>query len=265
MNSFFKYLSLIVFVGFCAQLFSQASIQKASKGFDVIKEYNSQGNIESVKYHSETVGDDRHVNVYTPPGYSVEKKYPILYLLHGIGGDENEWLTGGNAKVILDNLYAENKLVPMIVAFPNGRARDNDRVEGNIFSEENIKAFSNFEFDLLTDLIPFIESRYSVFTDRTYRAIAGLSMGGGQSLNFGLGNLDIFSWIGGFSSAPNTKLPNELIPNPSSITYPINLLWISYGEKDDLLEFSKRTHLYLDENQIQHIWYLEMGAHDFTF
>ncbi|MFD0836716.1 alpha/beta hydrolase [Mariniflexile aquimaris] len=263
MDLFNKPYVFLLLIGFCAQVFSQSEIQRAPKGFDVINDNISHGNVESVQYNSITVGVVRNVNVYTPPGYSNKLRYPVLYLLHGIGGDENEWLAGGNAKAILDNLYAENKLAPMIVVFPNGRAKENDRVEGDIFSAENVEAFMNFERDLLTDLIPFIEANYSVLNDRSHRAIAGLSMGGGQSLNFGLGNLDTFSWIGGFSSAPNTKLPNELIPNPSAMAFPIYLLWISCGEDDELLLFSTRTHNYLEQNQIMHIWYKESGAHDF--
>ena len=101
----------------------------------------------------------------------------------------------------------------MIVVMPNGRAMKNDRAGGNIFDSDKVQAFATFEKDLLNDLIPFIEKKYPVFTDREHRAIAGLSMGGGQSLNFGLGNLDKFAWVGGFSSAPNTKTPEELVPD----------------------------------------------------
>ena len=121
-----------------------------------------------------------------------------MYLLHGIGGDEKEWLNGGQPQVILDNLYADNKIEPMIVVMPNGRAMKDDRATGNIMAPEKVQAFADFEKDLLNDLIPFIEKKYPVIKDREHRAIAGLSMGGGQSLNFGLGNLDKFAWIGGF-------------------------------------------------------------------
>ena len=112
--------------------------------------------------------------------------------------------------VILDNLIADGKAVPMIVVMPNGRAQKNDRAEGNVFA--SAPAFAVFEKDLLDDVIPAIESRYSVIADSRGRAIAGLSMGGGQSLNFGLGHLDTFAWIGGFSSAPNTYPPESLCP-----------------------------------------------------
>jgi enterochelin esterase-like enzyme len=90
-------------------------------------------------------------------------------------------------------------------------------------------AFSEFDKDLLGSLIPFIESKYSVKTDRESRALAGLSMGGGQSLNFGLGNLETFAWVGGFSSAPNTKPPAELVPDPNKANQSLKLLWLSCG------------------------------------
>jgi enterochelin esterase-like enzyme len=186
-----------------------------------------------------------------------------LYLLHGIGGDEKEWLNGGHPEIILDNLYAENKVTPMIVVMPNGRAMKDDRATGNIMAPDKIKAFATFEQDLLNDLIPYIEKKFPVIKDRTSRAIAGLSMGGGQSLNFGLGNLDKFAWIGGFSSAPNTKPPEQLVPNPEETRAKLKLLWISCGASDNLISFSKRTHEYLEENNVPHIYYIEPGVHDF--
>ena len=144
----------------------------------------------------------------------------------------------GSPEVILDNLIADKKAVPMIVVMPNGRAQPNDRAEGNVFA--TAPAFEKFEQDLLKDLIPSIESKYSVKADRESRALAGLSMGGGQSLNFGLGHLDTFAWIGGFSSAPNTRPPEQLVPDPAKATSMLKLLWISCGDKDGLINFSQR-------------------------
>src|SRR5262245_49576679 len=92
------------------------------RGFDARRDGIDRGKLETVEYDSKTVGVKRKAQVYTPPGYSRDKKYPALYLLHGIGGDEKEWTRGGVANVILDNLYADKKLVPMIVVLPNGRA-----------------------------------------------------------------------------------------------------------------------------------------------
>src|SRR6476619_5361480 len=117
----------------------------------------------------------------------------------------------------------------MIVVMPNGRAMKDDRATGNIFDQAKVQAFATFEKDLLNDLIPFIEKKFPVLTHREHRAIAGLSMGGGQSLNFGLGNLDKFAWGGGFSSAPNTKTPQELVPDAETAKKKLKLLWISCG------------------------------------
>ncbi len=243
--------------------FSQQSNEQAPDGFDEEKFDIERGNIETVEYPSETVGTHRKAIIYTPPGYSEENIYPVLYLLHGIGGTETEWLDNGNPQVILDNLYAEEKLEPMIVVMPNGRAMEDDRATGDIFASDKVEAFANFEQDLLSDLIPFIEETYPVHTNRENRALAGLSMGGGQSLNFGLGNLDTFSWIGGFSSAPNTQEPEELLPNPEEAEDLLNLLWISCGNEDGLINISKRTHEYLRKHEVPHIFYVEPGGHDF--
>jgi enterochelin esterase-like enzyme len=214
-----------------------------------------------VEYESKTVGTTRMMNVYTPPGYTADKKYPVLYLLHGIGGDETEWQRFASPNFILDNLIADGKAVPMIVVMPNGRAQKNDRAEGNVMA--SAPAFANFEGDLLKDLIPFIESKHSVNTDREARALVGLSMGGGQSLNFGLGHLDTFAWVGGFSSAPNTKPPAELVPDPEKATDQLKLLFVSCGNKDGLIRISQGVHAYLKENDVPHIWHVDSHAHDF--
>jgi enterochelin esterase-like enzyme len=247
---------------FCLQANSQLVTQMAP-GFDAVKETIPHGKIDTISYSSKTVGATRRALIYMPPGYSKKKKYPVLYLLHGIGGDEKEWLNGGHPQVILDNLYAENKIEPMIVVMPNGRAMKDDRATGNIMAPDKVQAFATFEQDLLNDLIPYIEKNFPVIKDRGSRAIAGLSMGGGQSLNFGLGNLDKFAWIGGFSSAPNTKTPEQLVPNPEEAKQKLKLLWISCGASDNLITFSKRTHDYLVKNNVPHVYYIEPGVHEF--
>jgi enterochelin esterase-like enzyme len=243
--------------------FAQPTVKEAPAGFDQPRTGIATGRLDSISYPSATVGTVRKALVYMPPGFSKNKKYPVLYLLHGIGGDEKEWLKGGKPQVILDNLYAEGKLKPMLVVMPNGRAMKDDRAVGNIYSPEKVEAFANFEKDLLRDLIPFIEKKYKPLTTRENRAIAGLSMGGGQSLDFGLGNLDKFAWVGGFSSAPNTKKPEVLVPDPEKARKLLKLLWISCGDNDGLLPISQRTHDYLYEHQVPHIYYLEAGGHDF--
>jgi len=261
----FKLILVLCFT-FCFKLsLIQGQISNVSKpeNFDVYQANIPHGRIDTIAYYSKTVGTSRKALIYTPPGFSKAKKYPVLYLLHGIGGDEKEWFNGGQPHVILDNLYAQGKIEPMIVVMPNGRAMKDDRTVGNIFDSAKVLAFANFEKDLLNDLIPFIEKKYPVFKDREHRAIAGLSMGGGQSLNFGLSNLDRFAWIGGFSSAPNTKKPEELIKNPEETRKLIKLLWISCGESDNLIFISQRTHDYLVKVDIPHIYFVEPGVHDF--
>ena len=231
------------------------------QGFDKPREGIDHGKMEVVEYDSKTVGNKRKAIIYTPPGYSSETKYPVLYLLHGIGGDEEEWRRGAEPNVILDNLIAEKKAVPMIVVMPNGRAQPNDRAEGDVFA--SAPAFAKFEQDLLNDVIPFIESKYSVKPDRESRALAGLSMGGGQSLNFGLAHLDTFAWVGGFASAPNTKPPQELVPYPEKAAKQLKLLYISCGNKDGLIRVSQGVHAYLKEKNVPHIWHVDEHAHDF--
>lgn len=220
------------------------------------------GRLEMIEYDSKTVGTKRKMQVYTPPGYSRDKKYPVLYLLHGIGGDETEWQRFATPDVLLDNLIADGKAVPMIVVMPNGRAQKNDRAEGNVMA--SAPAFAAFEQDLLKDVIPAIESRYSAPADREHRALAGLSMGGGQSLNFGLGNLDTFAWVGGFSSAPNTKPPEQLVPDPEKAKQQLKLLWVSCGNKDGLIRISQGVHTYLKEKDVPHVWHVDGNGHDAT-
>lgn len=238
--------------------------KEAPEGFDVVQPHIAHGKIDTIIYDSKTVGTKRRALVYTPPGFSKSKKYPVLYLLYGIGGDEKEWLNGGQPQVILDNLYARKKVQPMIVVMPNGRAMKDDRAMGNVFDSVKVQAFATFEKDLLHDLIPYVEKKYPVRKDRESRALAGLSMGGGQSLNFGLGNLDTFAWVGGFSSAPNTREPEKLLPNPEEAKKKLKLLWISCGTEDRLMSFSKRTHDYLENNGVDHVFFVEPGGHDFN-
>src|SRR5678816_2620721 len=150
----------------------------------------------------------------------------------------------------------------MIVVMPNGRAQPNDRAGTNAMA--TAPAFGKFDKDLLGDLIPFIQSKYSVKADREDRALAGLSMGGGQSLNFGLGNLDTFAWVGGFSSAPNTMPPAQLLRDPAVARQKLKLLWVSCGDQDSLFNISEGVHNYLVEQKVPHIWHVDIGgAHTF--
>lgn len=234
------------------------------KGFDQKRDGIHHGKLEVVEYDSSTVGIKRKAIVYTPPGFDPTgtTKYPVLYLLHGIGGDEYEWTRGGVANVILDNLYADKKLVPMIVVMPNGRAAKDVTAKDPIPKQS--PAFAAFEQELLTDLIPFVEKTYPVKADRESRALAGLSMGGGQALNFGLGNLDTFAWVGGFSSAPNTKRPADLIKDHADAAKKLKLLYVACGDKDNLARISEGVHKMLDEKKVPHEYrVISGGAHDF--
>jgi len=240
---------------------AQAPQGAAPKGFDVRREGIDRGKVETVEYDSKSVGVKRKMVVYTPPGYSKDGKYPVLYLLHGIGDDETGWRQKGSADVILDNLYADKKLLPMIVVMPNGRASA-EPPPANPFQGNPFKAYAAFEDDLLKDVIPYIESHYSVQADREHRAVAGLSMGGGQSLNFGLTHLEAFAWVGGFSSAPNTRKAADLIANPADAANKLRLLWVSCGDRDRLMNISEPFHAALDEMKVPHVWHVDSGGHE---
>jgi len=238
----------------------KAAFPVAPAGFDQPRKEISHGKVEEVEYDSKSVGVKRKMVVYTPPNYDAAKHYPAIYLLHGIGGTEWEWVGAGVANVILDNLIADGKVSPMIAVMPNGRARPNDRAEGNVF--ESAPAFGTFDKDLLGSVIPFVDSHYSTWADREHRALAGLSMGGGQSLNFGLANVGIFDYVGGFSSAPNTFPPAQLVPDPEKVKS-LKVLWVSCGDKDGLMGISQGVHRYLKEKGVPHIWHVDSGGHDF--
>lgn len=235
---------------------------EAPAGFKAKREGIARGRIEAFRYESGVTGTERVANVYLPPNYTKESSYPVLYLLHGIGGDETEWIRFTKPNNIFDNLIADGKAEPMIVVLPNGRALADDRAVGEIFSPEKIEGFARFEKDLLDFLIPAIESEYSVIGDRKHRALAGLSMGGGQTLNFCMGNLDTFAWLGAFSAAPNTKPMTDLLSDPSELRGKLNLIYLSCGNKDGLINVSQGVHAYLKENDIPHIWNVDDHGHD---
>jgi enterochelin esterase-like enzyme len=218
-----------------------------------------KGKLETITYNSKSIGVDRKAVVYTPPNYDPKQKYPVLYLMHGIGGNETHWTTLCAANKVLDNLIADKKAEPMIIVMPNGRATA-EPPSTNIMADFNYYAF--FEKDLLQDLMPYIESHYSVKADRDNRAITGLSMGGGQGLDFGLNNIDKFAWVGGFSSAPNLQSPDVLVPKIQQAKDKLSLLWIGCGDKDNLITGSWDLHQGLVKAQIDHVWYVDTGVHE---
>jgi len=236
----------------------------APAGFDVPPSDGIKGRIELFEYDSTVTGVKRKAVVYLPPNYSADRKYPVVYLLHGIAGNEWEWKGYIHADAIADNLIAAGKAVPMIIVMPNGRALadDNPPPPDKMFTPEVVAGFAKFERDLLDCLIPAVQAKYSTATNREDRAIAGLSMGGGQALSYGLGHLDTFAWVGGFSSAPGRRPMNELVPDPASVARQLRLLYISCGNKDGLFGGPQRLHVYLKEHQVPHIWNVDDQGHD---
>jgi enterochelin esterase-like enzyme len=277
---------------------AQDAFLDAPAGFDAPRDGIDHGNVERIEYHSNVVDGMRPATVYLPPGYTEDRDYPVLYLLHGIGGHEGHWTQPGVANVILDNLIADGDAEPMIVVMPNGRASNEP---STLFTgggpggpgagpgpgpgagqgqgagaggpprmnrdpeamRVEFEAYAAFERDLIDNLIPYIEANYSVAADREHRALAGLSMGGGQSLDFGLGNIDVFANVGGFSSAPNTPPSEDLIPDLEAARNDLDVLWVSCGDEDGLLNISERVRDYLTAEGVPHIWHLDSGGHTF--
>jgi enterochelin esterase-like enzyme len=230
----------------------------APEGFTQVRLDIPHGKLETITYNSKSIGVDRKAVVYTPPNYDPKQKYPVLYLMHGIGGNENNWTSFG-ANTILDNLIADGKAVPMIIVMPNGRATA-EPPSNNVMADFNY--YADLEPDLLKDLMPYVESHYSVATDRNHQALNGFSMGGGQGLNFGINNIDKFAYVGGFSAAPNLQPANVLVPKIQQAKDKLSLLWIGCGDKDNLITGSWNLHQALDEAKIDHVWYLDSGVHE---
>ena len=233
----------------------------APEGFNVARENIPHGEVKVVEYDSKTLGLRRMLRVYTPPGYTRDRKYPVLYLQHGLGNTSTEWAQRARAPIIIDNLLAEKKILqPFIIVFPSGNAtatladeKQGDRTQASYGAP--------YHEDLLKDIIPFVESHYSVHTDRDHRAIAGMSMGGGQTLNIGLTNLDTFGWIAAVAAAPNTRPAAELIPDPAALKR-LKLLWLSVGNRDNLFRVSKGVHDYVTEKGVPHVWRVDTNGHD---
>ena len=218
------------------------------------------GTVHQHSYLSKAAGKQREVSVYTPPGYerSGDKRYPLLVLQHGSGDNQLTWVTHGKAHWILDSALASNRSVPMIVMMIDGHPL------GQI-SRDDIKARNEsliaFERELLEDAMPLVESVYRVSPDRENRAIAGLSMGGWQAINIGLGNLDKFASIGSFSGAADKETLEATFANPELTNSKIKLLWIACGKEDFLLERNETLIDALKEGGINHEWHLTEGDH----
>lgn len=238
---------------------------EAPQGFNAKRDGIPHGEVKAVQYDSKSLGIQRQLRIYTPPGYSADKKYSVLYLLHGLGMDDRQWLGGIHADNIADNLLADGKIQPLIMVFPNGDSSMTAEIAASGRGSNRNGGFDNwgtsFENDLFKDIIPYVESHYSVYSDREHRGLGGLSMGGGQTLNIGLAHVETFAYIGGFSSAPNTKSPTDLMSDPASLKR-LKLLWIACGNQDGLIRISQGVHAMLKEKEVPHVWNVDSHAHD---
>jgi len=209
------------------------------------------GEIHQHFYKSVVAADDRDYYVYTPPGYdaAAKKNYPVLYLLHGFSDDASAWTKVGYANVILDNLIAQGKAKPMIVVMPLGYGTMEIVHQGwDAWSRAEMRDvnFKKFSEALLTEVMPRVEGEYRIRKDRDARAIAGLSMGGSESLLTGLNHLDKFSRIGAFSSG---GIPPDFQRDFPSLDATVNqrlkLLWIACGTEDDLITINRNLRVWL--------------------
>jgi len=217
------------------------------------------GTVDIRLYDSKATSTTRHAYVYTPPGYDKSSaKLPVLYLLHGADGDETVWTNFGRMNAILDNLIADRKASPMIIVTPAAYAYDpTSGVAGD-------KQRADFEKDLLGDLIPFVQSNYRVAADREHRALAGLSMGGGLTMNIGPRHLETFSRLGVFSAGagnnPQESL-KDVAANAKNVNAQLKLFWMGIGTDDPGFTGAKRTSDYLDSVGIKHTFKTVPGAH----
>ena len=217
------------------------------------------GTVHIHRYQSKSLGITRGLYVYTPPNYETNRnaQYSVLYLLHGMGDTEDAWTMVGRANVIVDNLLAKNKAEPLVIVMPYGHtpsAPPDMRSIGN---------YGAFEKDLIEDVVPYIRKHYRVSSNRKDRAIAGLSMGGGQALSVGLGNLELFGWVGAFSSAvPRGEKLDNLMTKPEAINDKLELLWIGCGRKDFLFKSNQNLIERLKADNIKHVAHITDGAHE---
>jgi enterochelin esterase-like enzyme len=221
------------------------------------------GEIRTEWYESKSLHTTRRLTIYTPPGLdtSGHTRYPVLYLLHGANADEAAWTKLGRVNLILDNLLAEKKIKPFLVVMPFGYGVP----PGTEPSNGSFVGISNtFGKDLLGDVVPYVEARFPFYVDRDYRAIAGLSMGGVESLTIGLNHLELFSYVASFSAAVRpADFPKDfaaLSANPQEANKKLHLLWLGVGRQDNLFGATDSFSKYLDAAQIKHTYQTSDGA-----
>ena len=210
-----------------------------------------RGTVHLHRYESKTLGITRGLNVYTPPRYENDPKaaYPVFYLLHGAGDNERGWSTIGRANVILDNLIAEEKAVPMIIVMPDGHVPSTEGVD-NLFQK-----------DLIEEIIPYVEGKYRIKKGSENRALAGLSMGGFQTLDIGMRRQDLFGWIGVFSGGIRDSYEQTHGPFLDTANKTLKLFWIGIGKTDFLWERNENLLKLLREKNVKHTFRLSEGGH----
>ncbi len=240
------------------------------------------GNLTKEWYNSPTLKMDRRMYIYTPAGYNKNQdKYPVLYLHHGGGGDEDAWATMGRAVQIADNLIAQGKAKPMIIVMPNGNATEvaaitevprETRLQNSF--PPPLATGGGYETSIINDIIPYIEANYRVLASQEFRAIAGLSMGGGQTFNIGLRNTDKFAWIGIFSSGmfggvqggygafdPEKQIPG-LLTKSGAFNQSLRLFYITCGEQDPRYGYTQKAVNTFNENKLDVIFKGFPGSHE---
>jgi enterochelin esterase-like enzyme len=231
------------------------------------------GTIHHHFYRSKIIGDNRDFYVYTPPGYDPNAKtvYPVLYLLHGYSDDASAWTEVGKANLIFDSLLAEAKAKPMIIVMPLGYGAPEIVRRTPAFAAPfndaalREKNFNNFRRVLIDELLPRVETLYKVARDRNSRAIAGLSMGGAESLLTGLNRPDQFAWVGAFSTGGLSGGFASDFPNlTAAANAQIRLLWIACGTEDHLIGLNRKLVSWLRAKDI-HLTAIETpGMHSWT-
>jgi enterochelin esterase-like enzyme len=245
------------------------------EGFDTKKDSVAYGELTELEYNSKTTGNTRKCFVYTPPGYTPAVTYPVMYLLHGIGGTHTEWL-GGAPNEVISNLIAQGEAKPMIVVIPNIRASYDDTPPPEGITPENIAACDNFINDLRDDLMPFIKERYSISDKRGQCAVAGLSMGGRESLFIGVKMPETFGYIGAFSPAPGLlpmehpndrkhkgQLTAEEMTLPEAYRDNTFILMCSGTEEEMFNHIAAAYRKAFDGNGVKYEYYITPGGHDF--
>lgn len=227
------------------------------------------GDIHYHRYHSDMLGDNRGMYVYTPPGYSrnTTSRYPVLYLLHGYTDQEDEWMGTGRAQFIIDNLIADDKAEPMIIVMPNGYVpphKGDNAVKGD--PSENWKYWFSqvtprFDAHIVNEVIPFIDSSYRTKKDSHNRAVAGLSMGGGQTLYLGLKHPDLFGWVCAFSSAVYNDVHGQFLSDTDDLNEKLDLLWIGCGTDDFLYGNNTDFVAFLKAKNVHHVTHFTGGVH----